>query len=243
MYWALVGVEKEIVIVLYQEQHRCLADRRHVQRLVKLAGAAPAVANHRQAEDLLSVLSRRPGAADHGAEHLAQMAHRIEQWGVEEDEFVAVITEKSEGNFMYLVHVLRDIRDGRLTASNVDDIHELPKGLRRYYQRHWRAMRAQNKERFDKYYEPMVCILATVREPVTIAQVVEWTKLSSMRVKEVIQEWHEFLNIDPTEGGEPLYRIYHASFREFLEDELEAGLTHYDGVIAKTALDKIQWPN
>ena len=38
--------------------------------------------------------------------------------------------EKSAGNFMYLVHVLRDIASGALTAANVDDIEKLPQGLR-----------------------------------------------------------------------------------------------------------------
>ena len=41
-----------------------------------------------------------------------------------------MLSEKSEGNFMYLVHVLRDIRDGRLGSENLDDIRKLPQGLR-----------------------------------------------------------------------------------------------------------------
>jgi hypothetical protein len=172
-------------------------------------------------------------------EYEAQMVPRIEQWDVERDEFVEVITEKSEGNFMYLAYVLGDIRDGKLTADNVDNVHDLPKGLQAYYQRHWRSMRAQDKERFDKYQKPVVCILATVREPVTITQVVEWTRLSPLRIKEVIREWREFLNVDEMEGGEPLYRIYHTSFQDFLQEEV--GLTRYHDVIAQTALDKIQW--
>ena len=160
---------------------------------------------------------------------------------MKEDDFVPVVTEKSEGSFMYLVHVLTDMRDGKLTATNIDNIHNLPQGLRAYYLRHWRAMREQDVRRFEKYYEPVVCILATVREPVSIAQVAEWTKLKPMRIKEVIQEWHEFLNTDQAEQGKLLYRIYHASFQEFLKDEV--GLTHYHGLIAQTALDKIQWSN
>ncbi len=173
------------------------------------------------------------------AEHQAQMVARIQQWGVAEDEFVSVITEKSQGNFMYLVHVLRDIKDGKLTTTNVDNIRKLPQGLREYYQRHWRAMKAQDAERFDKYYQPVVCILATVREPVTVDQVTEWTKLAPMRVKEVIAEWREFMNTDEREDGEPLYRVYHASFQDFLMDEVR--LKQYHDKIAQTALDKIKW--
>jgi hypothetical protein len=170
-------------------------------------------------------------------EYHARMTPAIEQWGVEEDEFVEVITEKSEGNFMYLVYVLSDIRDGKLTASNVDNIRNLPKGLQAYYQRHWRAMRAEDEDRFDKYQEPVVCILATVREPVTIAQVQEWTELKPTRIKRVIDEWREFLNVDEPKEGETLYRIYHASFQDFLKEEV--GLVQYHDKIAVTALRKI----
>ena len=138
---------------------------------------------------------------------------------------------------MYLVFVLRDIRDGKLTAENVDDIRNLPKGLEAYYQRHWRMMRAQDEERFDKYQEPVICILATVREPVTIAQVQEWTELRPIRIRDAIAEWREFLNVDEPEDGEPLYRIYHASFQEFLKEEV--GLVKYHDRIAVTALRKI----
>lgn len=166
-----------------------------------------------------------------------KMAPRIQQWGIEQSQFVDVMTEKSEGNFMYLVYVLGDIRDGKLTVENVDSVQDLPQGLQDYYRRHWRAMRAQDEERFDKYQEPVVCILATVREPVTIAQVEEWTQLKPRRIKEVIDEWREFLNVDRAEGNELLYRIYHASFQDFLQDEV--GLGQYHEAIALTALRKI----
>ena len=91
-------------------------------------------------------------------------------------EFAAELTEKSEGNFMYLVHVLRDIRDGALTAANIADIGSLPQGLRAYYRRHWNEMQSADAEHFRSYQEPVVCLLATVREPVTLAEFIEWTQ-------------------------------------------------------------------
>ena len=168
--------------------------------------------------------------------HQARMSSLMEAWGTAGDEFVEIITDKSEGNFMYLVYVLGDIRDGKLATANLDQIHHLPRGLQAYYRRHWRSMRAQHEERFDTYYEPVVCILATVREPVTIAQVQEWTGLNPARIKMVIDDWREFLNVDES-GAEPLYRIYHASFQDFLKREV--GLVPYHERIARTALDKI----
>ncbi len=169
-------------------------------------------------------------------ENQEPMESRIREWNVAVDEFVETITEKSEGNFMYLVHVLNDIREGKMTKANVDNVRSLPKGLRGYYQRHWRMMRAVDKAQFDKYHEPVVCFLATVREPVSIEHLQEWTGLNSKRIKDVISEWQEFLNIDVSEG-ELLYRIYHASFQDFLK--VEVGLEKYNEKIGLTALRKI----
>ena len=55
---------------------------------------------------------------------------RIAAWRISKKEFVEFITERSEGNFMYLVHVLEDIRAGILSADSIDRIQNLPKGLR-----------------------------------------------------------------------------------------------------------------
>lgn len=148
-----------------------------------------------------------------------KMSPQIEKWSVQEPEFINVIVEKSEGNFMYLVSVLNDIRDGRLTQSNIDNIHELPKGLKKYYQWHWGKMKIQNTQRFEQYYEPVVCKLALAKEPVSVKLLAELTKLDSMRVKEVISDWRSFLNESFGEN-EYLYRIYHASFQSFLKGEV-----------------------
>lgn len=178
----------------------------------------------------------------------ARMQPRIEQWEVPEDEFVDVLTAKCAGNFMYLVHVLRDIADGALTAANVDDIRKLPQGLRAYYRRHWNDMRSADEERFRRYEQPVVCLLATVREPVSVAQLVDWTRhvwerqgwapgaLEPTAVKDVLTAWREFLNDDELEG-ETRYRVYHASFQDFLADEV--GLVTYHEAIGDMALAKI----
>ena len=69
------------------------------------------------------------------------MAQRLAALQVTEEDFTNVIIERSQGNFMYLVHVLRDIREGVLTIQTMGSIYKLPKGLKEYYQRHWRFMR------------------------------------------------------------------------------------------------------
>jgi hypothetical protein len=170
--------------------------------------------------------------------HQEQMAARIAAWKIGTDEFVELLTDKSQGNFMYLVHVLEDIRTGRLSPDTIGNVQNLPRGLRTYYQRNWRTMRAQDQDRFERIYEPVLRILATVREPVTLSAVEEWTNLEPARIREVIRDWRPFLNETPSATGEPLYRVYHASFQDFLAEE-GIGLQPYHERIAMTALAKI----
>ncbi|MEU4419928.1 ATP-binding protein [Actinoplanes sp. NPDC024001] len=155
-----------------------------------------------------------------------------------EDEFVDVMTGKSLGNFMYLVYVLADIRAGKISVDTMDDVNNLPIGLRAYYEQHWATMRDQDQDRFERIYEPVLRILATVREPVELAKVEEWTQLPPTRILDVIRDWRQFLNETPSDTGEPLYRVYHTSFQDFLAVE-GVGLRPYHEKIALTALAKI----
>ena len=68
-----------------------------------------------------------------------------------------------------------------------------------------------------------------------MGQIAEWAKLDLGDVREVVDEWREFLNADP--GRPPRYRVYHRSFAEFL-DEAE-DLRWYHEKIAETALAKV----
>jgi hypothetical protein len=177
-----------------------------------------------------------------------RMQSRIAEWSVDEAVFVGVLTEKSAGNFMYLVHVLRDIARGALTAATVDDLDKLPVGLRRYYARHWEEMRSADPVGFGRYGQPVVCLLATAREPVGLEQLIAWTRqywerkgwdpavVETMAVKDALGAWREFLN-EETVNGERRYRVYHASFQDFLADEV--GLMAYHATIGDAALAKI----
>jgi hypothetical protein len=170
--------------------------------------------------------------------HADAMRPRLDAWGVDEVGFVAALTTRSEGNFMYLVHVLADIRAGRITAENIADLDALPRGLREYYARHWREVREAAPERFDRLDLPVVRMLATVREPVTVTYIAEWTQLERSEVLTVIDAWYEFFNEEPGDG-EPRYRVYHQSFLDFMADEV--GLRAAHRAIADRATSKIRW--
>ncbi|MFF3333976.1 AAA family ATPase [Streptomyces sp. NPDC002888] len=166
------------------------------------------------------------------------MAPRVAASGLSAEEFLEIITDKSQGNFMYLVFVLDDIRTGRIVVETMDDVRNLPTGLLAYYDQHWKAMRAHDTARFESVYEPVLRILATVREPVALPAVEEWTGVEPARIRDVLRDWRPFLNETHTEAGEPLYRVYHTSFQDFLAEE-GVGLRPYHKKIAMTALSKI----
>ena len=172
-------------------------------------------------------------------EHRTKISPQIETWGVSEEEFINVITEKSEGNFMYLVFVLGDIRDGNLTKSNVDNIHDLPQGLKGYYKQHWRQMENADKQNFETYYKPVACHLAVAKEPVSINKLVEWTKLDTFGITKVIHTWHQFFNNElNSRNNEYLYRIYHTTFQTFLREDV--GLKLYEKNVVASIKSKIR---
>jgi hypothetical protein len=166
-----------------------------------------------------------------------EMEERLAAWETTTEAFVELITIKSQGNFMYLVHVLEDIRSGISSRQTLNNIHDLPVGLTQYYERHWRFMRARDEHRFETVYDPVLRLLATVREPVSVGQLLEWTSLERRSVQDVIREWRMFLN-EVVVGCEKRYRVYHVSFQEFLASE-GLGLTPSHQRLAERALRKI----
>jgi hypothetical protein len=171
-------------------------------------------------------------------EFFERMAQRIATWNVSRGEFIELIINKSQGNFMYLVHVLRDIHNGSLSNKTIDSVHELPQGLRAYYEQHWRIMRAKDPDRFERIYEPVLRLLATVLQPVSVSEIEEWSKIEPARIRDVIRAWRPFLNADHRKNGGALYRVYHTSFRDFLAED-GVGLQPSHTVIAEAALKKI----
>ena len=176
----------------------------------------------RHREDVLSYVDR------YITERPDTMPVRIAGWGVSPETFKTVLVDKSEGNFMYLVHVLRDINSGLMSAGTLDKVQQLPAGLRDYYRRHWLDMKSLDEAMFTNYQQPVICLLATVREPVWHAEVVDWTKslwsglediarFNPVSVKTVIDEWKEFLNVQDRDDGIRRYRIYHASLGDYVK--------------------------
>ena len=169
------------------------------------------------------------------AGHAPKMRQRVQEWKVSKEQFVDKLIRNSEGNFMYLHHVLRAIERGKFREGGVD---ELPHGLRAYYHCHWNQMRRGNEAEFERSHEPVIGILATTFEAVSVAQVAEITRVSARRVGKIFKDWWEFFHVERGPNLEKLHRLYHASYQDFLREEVDPDLKTYHKMIARAATGK-----
>jgi len=159
-------------------------------------------------------------------------AQRLDRGG-----FIDHLVAKSEENFMYLHHALPAIERGEYSTGGID---ELPHGLRAYYRRHWAQMQEAGGADFEQSAKPVVCVLATVQEPVPVEMLAEVTQLEASQIRNVLKEWQEFLHVETVTKGGARYRVYHTAFRDYLQEEVDPGLRRYHALIATSLLGSIQ---
>jgi hypothetical protein len=169
------------------------------------------------------------------AGNIADIQHYIEQavgrpgiqayitaQGIDNELFIEYLVEKSEGNFMYLRYVLPEIEHGAYTDLGLE---ALPIGLQNYYEDHWRRMRGEDEEKWFTYKLPVVIALTVVKEAVSIDLITHFSGVQERaRIREVLQEWAQFLHVEqvPYEDGlQKRYHIYHASFHDFVAQKEE----------------------
>jgi hypothetical protein len=162
----------------------------------------------------------------------------VESRNLDPERFVAILTDKSEGNFMYLRHVLP-----ALARGDYEDlvIEQLPQGLMQYYDDHWRRM--------DMTAQPLpvakiriVYTLGEAKRPISRALISQFTTtddlpVSEVEVQAILDEWREFLH--EQKGELTAYSVYHASFRDFLQrkDIVQAAGVTLAGINALIADD------
>ena len=135
------------------------------------------------------------------------------------EDFAGALAAKSQGNFMYLRHILPQYEKGGALTDG--ELAELPEGLIEYYVDQYERLRGDaDEETWRRLPLPVLTALAKARRPVTAAEIaVEAGVRPAARVRPVIREWLQFLvEVPVTRNGQPRtgYRIFHASFQEFL---------------------------
>ena len=148
-------------------------------------------------------------------------------------KFVDTIAAKSENNFMYLRYVLEAIAEGFYQDEKLE---QLPAGLQRYYESHWRIME-MTKKPLPKDKSKIIYVMCALKSAVSREMIVKYSQEDAFTVQEVLKNWTQFLqkqeNYQP-----PRYRFYHESYRDFLErqDIVQAAgvsLPEISAVIAK----------
>jgi hypothetical protein len=148
-------------------------------------------------------------------------ARRITAWGVTPNHFVDIMVQKSQGNFMYIVHMLASIRMDGLTEDALNDIQRLPTGLFGYYEMHWEVMKKRWHPSLWQKHENAVRCLALMKTPVSPIMLVQLAGKANLPdvddslVARVFNDWREFL-IEDREHHDRRYYIYHDTFSEFL---------------------------
>lgn len=137
---------------------------------------------------------------------------------IDRQSFIEILAKKSEGNFMYLHHVLPEIEQG---AYKDLELKTLPQGLDAYYHNHWQRMKEKHsKDDWLTYHLPVIMVLAVANEPVSIDLIVQLLEgLEQARVRYVLEEWEQFLHItfpNARKDEQKKYSIYHASFNDFI---------------------------
>ena len=151
--------------------------------------------------------------------HHRAMTERLADLRLSERELTSSLVARSEGNFMYLRHVLRDIRYGMLGTVGVDEIGELPRGLRAYYSQ----LEDQLVRRIGGDPDRELAILGVLAawpSPLHARRLASFAGESVTMTRGVLRRWGPFLNKVPVEN-EYGYALYHTSFREFLAERLD----------------------
>lgn len=147
----------------------------------------------------------------------------IQTQGLDDTAFVAHLVEKSQGNFMYLRYVLPEIENGFYKDRNFED---LPAGLQNYYEDHWRRMRSRDEDAWFGHQLPVLVALTVIKEPISMDLIQKFSKVEDRkRIRVVLNEWEQFLYTASVkdEDGEiqKRYRLYHASFHDFVDAKEE----------------------
>ncbi|HMQ29377.1 MAG TPA: ATP-binding protein [Chloroflexaceae bacterium] len=170
--------------------------------------------------------------------HNENMDPCLLRWSINRQDFIDVLLEASEGNFMYLKLVLPDIASGKFTKDNVSGgSFKLPKGLEGYYWQQWKRLQKEEPESFNSRDRRVICQIGI--QPVSVTELAQVTKLPRHEIMIVIDKWFQYITSDRDSSGQLVYRLYHHSFYEFLREYI--GLEEAYGDRADDALGQIGW--
>ena len=141
---------------------------------------------------------------------------------IDDELFVDYLAEKTQGNFMYLYHVLPEIERGYYQDLALDQI---PRGLESYYNDHWRRIKQANPLDWFDYRLPVIQALTVVKKPISVTLIMKYSEVhDKRRVNEVLHDFDQFLykvDMEYDRQRTTCYRWYHESFFDFISRKEE----------------------
>lgn len=160
--------------------------------------------------------------------YLAHMCNKpnlndfINKAGLQKKDFISIMSDKSENNFMYLKYILRDIINRKGESF---DSKKLPQGLKDYYKDHFERIKKSNKETWHRYVLPILAILSDRTIPVTLEFIESVMQLQNdANIGAVIKNMKHFLRQEESyidNNSIVTYKIYHQSFQDYLKTDEE----------------------
>lgn len=139
----------------------------------------------------------------------------IESATIRPEDFVDILTQKADGNFMYAANILREIESGGMPLTSIRDIRSLPQGLVEYYEWNWQRLISATGDALDSVAGGLLQTLAVISRPLSIEELVSYTNMRQYDVLRALDRVSVFINRSGEEGT-CKYALYHESFREFI---------------------------
>ena len=156
----------------------------------------------------------------------ANLARKLREYDLSPDEFIQRLVPRCVGVWLFFDYVLPEIR--KANRNPLDIIRQLPPELSRYYTDEIRKQLKSNPDQWERFRLPALATLAAMRRPVSRAELVEFSGIHNVAVRDLMgwleEDIRQLLNIRKSEGGWITYEIGHPSLREFVADP---GLTEY----------------
>jgi AAA ATPase domain/TIR domain len=150
------------------------------------------------------------------------------------------LVRRSHGNWVYIHHVCREIREGN---RDPHDHEGLPQGLWQYYARFWMQWRSSHQDRWRVSHLPLLCTLSAAQESLTLSSLSELAGVEDGALYGLMTiDWRPFMTVTLEADGEH-FELYHASLRDFAGgfaplDELTSAERAFANELSATARER-----
>ncbi|MBD2234613.1 hypothetical protein [Phormidium tenue] len=176
---------------------------------VELNLSAPEFDIHNQA-DIRAYIQTRISQAPTLSTHLSNLEPQLQESAIDQ------VTQKSDGNFLYVRFLLDAIEQGERSLTNLEG---LPEGLDGLYYESLERVVTLGKQNWRTTYAPIIGVLSVARTSLTLSQLQAFTQQAESAVWQCLGDLRQFLEElepQPTSTTETSYRLYHQSVVDFL---------------------------